>query len=348
MARAAKLERPDLGLQPGASSLNQSSNSIGLYSVLLGALCLASQNIILRVIFVPSQLFGTIDLGGWLEPSLGSAIFLLWFRTLLMAVLLLAIAYRLYHAVFSELFQLRHHRVLAGWVILSGLLLAVSLSLLNLSISKMEAGIAIGVFFTHSAWTAILTWLVWGDRPTRLTFFIMGMIIIGVLLTTISPSPSTVTVSFIGSLAAISAAWIYAAYNVMAQLCLRPQSVQSKQQRIHPITFSLVSFWIVVITTSPSLHYHPMGTLSPSAIELFLTAGFATAFISLLAYVLLNVGVSRIGAALTSLISSLTPVLTALFAWITLNETLHKQQFLGITLVAVGIAALSVSMRRAP
>jgi drug/metabolite transporter (DMT)-like permease len=326
--------------------LQQASNSIGLYAVLLGALCLALQNIILRVIFIPSTLFNFVNVGGWLEPSLGSAIFLLWFRTLGMAVLLLAIARQLYRPVFSELRQLHHHRGLLGWATLSGLFLAISLSLLNLAISQMETGIAIGVFFTHSAWTVILAWLVWGDRPSRLTLGLMGIIVLGVLLTTVSPSAATNTVSLLGSLAAISAAWIYAAYNLMAQQCLQPPNASATHPQLHPITFSLISFAIVVIATSPILLDRDIYTVSRSSAALFLAAGLTTAVVSLLAYVLLNVGVARIGAALTSLISSLTPVLTAIFAWIALRETLQIQQFLGITFVAIGIASISVSMHR--
>lgn len=317
-----------------------------MYSVLLGSLCLALQNVILRVIFVPSPVFGWIELGGWLDPSVSNAIFLLWFRTLVMAMLLSAIAPRLYSPVFSELRQLWQHRTMLAWAALSGLFLAISLSLLNLAISRMETGIAIGVFFTHSAWTVLLTWVVWGDRPSRTHLWIMGMIMIGVLLTTVSLSQTASMPSIEGSVAAISAAWVYASYNLTAQICLKPHPTQTLHRPMHPITFSLLSFWMVVLITSLSLFNTSILQLPRTSTEPLLIAGLWAAFISLLAYVLLNIGVSRVGAALTSLISALTPILSVLFAWVALNEFLQNQQILGVILVAIGIASLGVSMHQ--
>lgn len=317
---------------------------------MLGSVFLALQNVILRFIFVPSSLFGRGMIGGWLEPNFTNALFLLWLRTVLMAVVLVAIAPRLHRPVFSDLRRLLGQRSLLGWVVLSGVLLAISLSLLNLAISKIETGIAIGVFFTHPAWTVLLAWGVGGDRPSRLRLWLMVLIIIGVMLTTAPPggiaSPSLVT----GSLVAIAAAAVYAVYSLITQHCLRSTLPPAKwngrkPDRLHPIPFSIFNFGVVVATSSLIL-------LSGSGVDVgndpvsLLHAGFWSAIAALLAYVMLNFGVSLVGAATASLFSSTTPMLTVLFAWIALDETLRSWQIIGVLLVATGITALSVSSQK--
>lgn len=316
---------------------------------MLGSVFLALQNVILRFIFVPSSLFGRGMIGGWLEPNFTNALFLLWLRTLLMAVVLVAIAPRLHRPVFSDLRRLLDRRSLLGWVVLSGVLLAISLSLLNLSISKIETGIAIGVFFTHPAWTVLLAWGVWGDRPSRLRLWLMVLIVVGVMLTTAPPggiaSPSFVT----GSLVAIGAAVVYAVYSLITQHCLRStlppaQWNGRKPTRLHPIPFSIFNFGVVVVTSSVILLGSGGIDVGDNPVSL-LHAGFWSAIAALLAYVMLNFGVSLVGAATASLFSSTTPILTVLFAWIALDETLRSWQMLGVLLVAAGITALSVSSK---
>ena len=313
--------------------------------MLLGSVFLALQNVILRLVFIPGPIFGRGQIGGWLEPSFGNALFLLWLRTILMAIFLVTIAPRLYRPVFSDLRRLLQQQTLLAWVVLSGLLLALSLALLNLAISQVKTGIAIGVFFTHSAWTVLLAWIIWGDRPSRVRLWLMGVIVVGVMLTTFPPVGSAAPTFITGSLAAIGAAFVYSAYSLTTQLCLKPKSQYTQYQPLHPIPFSVLNFWVVVMVTSISL-------LSESGIGGYLSmwpllmAGVWSAIASLLAYVLLNFGVSLVGAALTNLLSSATPILSVLFAWIGLNETLRSWQIAGVVLVAVGIAALGLSMRR--
>ncbi|MGB3293485.1 MAG: DMT family transporter [Phormidesmis sp.] len=62
-------------------------------------------------------------------------------------------------------------------------------------------------------------------------------------------------------------------------------------------------------------------------------------------YILNNFGIRYIGASLTALISASAPALTALFARISLQEALQPPQILGIGLVTVGVAALSLNRR---
>lgn len=311
--------------------------------VLLGSVFLALQNVILRIVFVPSPIFGQGLVGGWLEPGFGNALLLLWLRTLLMAVLLVAIASRLYSPVWADLKQLLQQRKLLGWSVLSGVLLTIALTLLNLSISQVETGIAIGVFFTHPAWTVLLAWWVWGDRPTRLRLWLMVGILAGVLLTTFPPLGGNPWPLLKGGVVAIAAAGVYSAYSLTTQICLRPRQSEPPSPYLHPVPFSLVNFLITVIFTSFSLMGRSLEEFEATGLEL-LTAGLAAAAAALLAYVLLNFGVSMVGAALANLVSAITPVLSAVFAWIFLSETLRLWQGAGVLLVAIGVGLLGWSM----
>lgn len=334
---------------PSSQPAGSTSAPLGVNLVLLGSVFLALQNVILRVIFIPSPIFGLGSWGGWLEPGFANALLLLWLRTGFMALLLVAIAPRLHPATFSDLRRLGQQRSLLLWIILSGILLAIALSLLNLAISQVETGIAIGVFFTHPAWTVMLAWWVWGDRPPSSRLGLMVMILVGVMLTTF-PAPGDDPSQFLlGSLIAIGAAIVYAAYSLTTQICLRPNADQrsnaASKDRLHPVPFSLVNFVVVVLVTSLGLLGIRSTEWSGAGLP-FLLAGLGAAIAALLAYVLLNFGVSLVGAALANLISAVTPVLSALFAWIILHEVLRSWQWVGVMLVAMGVAALGVSMQK--
>jgi len=323
---------------------SSSSPSLGANLVLLGSVFLALQNVILRIVFVSSPIFGQGSVGGWLKPGFSNALLLLWLRTLLMTVLLVAIAPRLYPAVWTDLKRLTQQHRLLSWSVLSGVLLAIALTLLNLSISQVETGIAIGVFFTHPAWTVLLAWWVWGDRPTRLRLWLMVGILGGVLLTTFPPLNGNSWPLLKGGGVAIAAAGVYSAYSLTTQVCLRPRQSEKSSPYMHPVPFSLINFLITVVFTSFGLVGRSLQEFEATGQELF-TAGLAAAAAALLAYVLLNFGVSMVGAALANLVSAVTPVLSAIFAWIFLGETLRLWQCAGVLLVAIGVGLLGWSMR---
>ena len=66
----------------------RSTKLLGIGLVLLSALGLSVQNVVLRLFFTPSQLFGQIPFGGFVTPQLSNVVVLLAIRMAIMALLL--------------------------------------------------------------------------------------------------------------------------------------------------------------------------------------------------------------------------------------------------------------------
>ncbi|MEO1637529.1 MAG: DMT family transporter, partial [Cyanobacteria bacterium J06631_9] len=135
-------------------------------------------------------------------------------------------------------------------------------------------------------------------------------------------------------------------YGIFAEVALQPANPQQKSRRtLHPVPFSLVTFVVVALLGSLSLLFMPPVSVSAQAWQPILLVTLFSAVITVTAYVLNNSGIRLIGASLTALISASTPALTALFAWLALQETLQLQQILGIALVTIGVATLSMKTK---
>ena len=97
-----------------------SSKLLGIGLVLLSALGLSAQNVILRLFFTHSRLFGQIPFGGFVTPQLGNVVLLLALRMAIMALLLAGLAPWLYGKTFAALRALPATPKLLGTVIASG------------------------------------------------------------------------------------------------------------------------------------------------------------------------------------------------------------------------------------
>jgi drug/metabolite transporter (DMT)-like permease len=332
--------------RPASSSKNASSKIlIGTVLVLLSAIGLATQNVISRVFFVSSSLFGYVDLGGWLSPQLSNIVMLLALRMALMAVLLTTAAPLLYRNTFAAIRQLFREGKQLGAVVGSGLCLFVGLTSLYFALSQVAAGIAIAVFFIYPAITVLLAWRFLQQRPHAYQLSLMLVIFFGVVLTTSGPATSaSPTLGIVGGLLA---GLSFGIYGIFAEIALQPSNAdQEVRAALHPVPFSLATFIIVSALTSLSLLFMAPVEVSATSWQPILWATLFSAFITVISYVLNNFGIRLIGASLTALISASAPALTALFAWLTLQEALQLQQIMGVGLVTIGVAALSLKAKQ--
>lgn len=313
---------------------------LGLVFVLLSALGLATQNVISRIFFVPSQLFGQLTFGGFIAPELANVVLLLAIRMAMMALLLASVSPWLYPNTFSALHKLPKSPRLFRYVLGSSASLFVGLTCLYTALSQIEAGIAIAVFFIYPAVTVLLDWYFFHQRLPYYKLGLMAVILLGVVLTTLTTSsPSTQSNLLLGLVNAASAGLSFGVYGILAEVCLQQQP---SHKPLHPVPFSLSTFIAVSGLAGLTLPFLRPIEIAPSAWITVLALTLFSATITLTAYVFSNFGIRYIGASLTSLISASSPALTVLFAWFTLQETLQVQQLLGVGLVTVGVATLSV------
>ncbi|MEL7332256.1 MAG: EamA/RhaT family transporter, partial [Cyanobacteria bacterium J06560_2] len=225
---------------------------LGIVLVFLSAIFLAVQNVISRLFFVPSSLFGYVSLGGWLSPQLSNIVMLLALRMALMAVLLASATTLLYPHTFTALYQLTKAPKRLACVAGSGLCLSVGLTSLYFSLSQVAAGVAIAAFFIYPAITLLLAWRFLQQSPRVYQLGLMLIIFLGVALTTLGKPVSETTVnsavatlpssSTLGILSGLLAGLSFGLYGIFAEIVL--QSTDSRPS-LHPVPFSLITFVIV-------------------------------------------------------------------------------------------------------
>ncbi len=314
-----------------------SERMLGFVLVLTGSLCLALQNVLVRLAFVKNPIFGVFSWGGFLAPSVANSLLLLQMRAVLMAVMMMAIAPKAYPNTRESLEQLitPAKRPLLLRTVASSVFMALALGFLFIALGQIPAGIATVLFFTHPAITVLLSWKFFGDRPTALRLAVVVAVFTGSFL--IAPNFSTTPTSntILGVLAALAAGICYSLQGILAQTCVG---------EIHPVPFTLVTFIVASLITSLSLFAIEIKISSDLWLTLWILCA-VTALLTLAGQLFYNLGIRLSSAALVGIIGISNPTLTALLAWLIIQEALQGKQIFGVLLVILGIATLGLEKR---
>jgi drug/metabolite transporter (DMT)-like permease len=309
---------------------------LGFLLVLLYSVVLSFQNVVIRVILKKSSILGLFELGGFIAPSVGNSLLILWLRMLVVIPTMAILSTFLYPSVWRDIKQFVQSK---DWrlflnVLGSGFFLFLSQVLIYLALGPISAGVAITIFFIYPIVTVLLAWLLFGDRPTLFRTLIIVSVLLGVFLISI-PGTGAGKLSSLGVSAALGSGVTFALYVILTQ---------ASAKKLHPIPFSWINFVVIFAFSSFSLSTLPdifpikiNYSMWPSLIISCLILGATT----LLGYLFNNIGISMIGAARASILGSTGPALTALLAALLINETLRLQQFWGMLLVTLGVGALS-------
>ncbi|KAM3100996.1 DMT family transporter [Phormidesmis sp. 146-12] len=314
----------------------------GLLLVLISTLALSIHNVIVRMIIgTPIDLFGILSFGGFIRPSLGNSLLILWMRMLVVVPMMAIVAGWLYPPVWSDIKQLlldRDRRPLSN-VICSGGFLFLSQVLIYIAIGAVGPGVAVTILFMYPLVTVPLAWWLFGDRPTRLRLGVMLTILLGVIFTAVPSFKQTGTVSSTGIMAAIFAGVAFAFYLIFMQLGFK---------KLHPVPVSLVQFVTIFFMSSLILSLPlQLGVfVLPEKRWGFLVGGVVLGALTLVGYLTNNFGVRQMGAARASIVASSGPVVTALLAVLILHFPLLSEQIIGIFLVTIGVTALSFERMR--
>jgi drug/metabolite transporter (DMT)-like permease len=317
-----------------------SKAKLGLWLVLLSTFALSIHNVIVRMtIGNPIRLFGMFTTGGFIQPTIGNSLLILWMRMLVVVPLMIGIAGFLYPPVWQDLQKLlmkRDRRAL--WHIIgSGGFLFLSQVLIYIAIAQIGPGVAVTILFMYPLLTVPLAWWLFNDRPTKLRIAVMALILFGVVLTAI---PSLMGAKLGGGVFfAVFSGIAFALYLILMQLGFR---------KVHPVPVSVVQFLTVLVCTSVSLSLPiQLGVaVSENGRPGFFLGGLVLGAFTLVGYLSNNFGVRYMGAAQASIIASSGPVLTALLAAVVIRTKLDWVQIVGVLLVTIGVTALSFERMR--
>ncbi len=332
---------PVIPPQPLPKPKGLSKLQIGFLLVLLYSLVLSFQNVVITVILNKSSIFGLFKLGGFITPSVGNSLLILWVRMLVVVPLMAMLANVLYPNVWRDIRQFVQSK---DWplfiqVIGSGFFLFLSQVLIYLALGPISPGVAITIFFVYPIFTVLLAWLLFGDRPSFFRSVIIVSVLLGVVLIAL-PSSGAGKLDAIGVAAAAGSGITFAFYVILTQVSAK---------KLHPIPYSWVNFVIILAFSSISLcvlpEFFPIN-VRPSMWSNLIISCLILGGTTLLGYLFNNIGISMIGAARASILGATGPALTAILALLIIQKALGVQQIFGMVLVTLGVAALSFERLR--
>ncbi|TVP64064.1 MAG: DMT family transporter [Leptolyngbya sp. LCM1.Bin17] len=306
---------------------------MGYLLVLLAGVFFCSQNLIVRVLFTPSNLLGQMELGGFVAPTLANSFLLLFMRMAVGVPLMVGLLPLVYPRLWADLRQLNQPRFRPDLILAltGGVLMFGYLALLYVAIGRIAAGIALALFFTFPVYTALLSWVWFGHRPSRLRWVIMAVILLGSSLTI--PSQGAAVDSWLGVIFGLASGLAYALYAVTAQKAF---------ETFHPVPFTTISFATTLVLAMGSLLVW-RSDLSGLAWTALWVGGALSAIATVTGHVLNNLGIRLVGATAAAMLGAANPALTAVLAWVGLQEQLTLMQATGVALVTGCVALLALS-----
>ncbi|MDB9513079.1 EamA family transporter [Kamptonema animale CS-326] len=335
---------------PAPAKQPASQVQVGLLLALISAVVLSLFNVSLKIILkakAPRMIFGLFEVQGVVSPGFGNSLLILLIRLMVVMALMPILATFLYPSVWKDLrrFIDNGDRDLWTKVLGSAFFLFLSQVLIYIAIGNIPTGVAITIFFIYPIVTVLASWGLFGDRPTVLRILAMCVISGGLLLAAV-PSFGQKAIGDVGLgvAAAVGAGVTFAGYVLLTQMAAG---------KLHPIPFSLVNFAAIFVFSAVSLILLPLGIgmglptnlavfVDPNVWSGLLFGGFLLGVLTLFSYLLNNFAIRFAGAALASVIGTLGPALTALFALVIINEKIPFIQVSGLALVTLGVAGMSL------
>ncbi|MDG2617260.1 DMT family transporter [Thermoleptolyngbya sichuanensis XZ-Cy5] len=335
-------ESPASG-SPAGGLLSLAQPQVGLVLILLSTLALSLHNVVVGIIGGQTSIFGLFSLPRSITlDSFNDSLLVLWLRMVVVVPVMVAIARWLYPNAWRDIrsFALSRDRALQGYVVGSGACLFLSQVFIYIAIAATGPGVAVTILFMYPLILVPLAWLLFRDRPTPLRWVVLFGILSGVVLTALPRLMQATNVSTNGIFFAILSGIFFALYLITMQI--------SFGKKLHPVPVSVVQFFTIFVLANIMLLM--MGVEEPpDHLMGLLLGGLVLGTLTLLGYLLNNLGVRLLGAARVSIISASGPVLTALLAYlITPSERTQLQpvQWIGIVVVTLGVLGLSFERMR--
>ncbi|PZV16995.1 MAG: hypothetical protein DCF20_07560 [Pseudanabaena sp.] len=322
------LESPPPIVQP-ANRLNDWW--IGFILVLGASVVLSLQNILVRVVFSNSSIFGLFSFGGLIKPTVPNSFMLLLLRMLFATPIMWIVAKFIFRVDVLRDFQqlLTPNRRLLFWrVAFSALLQFTSFALIYVALGILNPGLAVTLFFISPTVTVLMAWMLFGDRPSKERWLVIGVIYFGIMLTYNIfgvAKPDTW-----GVIAAMLSGISFAGYIITSQACFK---------QLNPVSFTSINFAIILLLCVGTLPF-TLASISLNSSLIFMC--FLIAITTLSGYLLTSFGTKLMGAAQASIVSASGPVFTTFLAFAILGNSLDLVQLLGVFIVTGGVGLLSL------
>ncbi|OYQ63931.1 hypothetical protein B9G53_14365 [Pseudanabaena sp. SR411] len=304
---------------------------LGFILVLGASVVLSLQNILVRVIFSNSSIFGLFSFGGLIKATVPNSFMLLLLRMLFATPIMWIVAKFIFRVDVLRDFQqlLTPSRRLLFWrVAFSALLQFASFAFIYVALGILNPGLAVTLFFIFPTVTVLMAWLLFGDRPSKERWLVIGVIYVGIMLTYNVfgvNKPDTW-----GVVAAMLSGIAFAGYIITSQACFK---------QLNPVSFTSINFAIILLLCFGTLPF-TLASISFNGSLIFMC--FLIALTTLGGYLLTSFGTKLMGAAQASIVSASGPVFTTFLAFTILGNKLDFIQLFGVFLVTGGVGLLSL------
>lgn len=239
-------------------------------------------------------------------------------------------------------------RELVGLALLGVVGMAMVQWLYFVAISRLPVGIALLLEFTAPVLVALWARFVLREHVRARVWWALAACLCGLAL--VAQVGRGVALDTLGVAAGLAAAVALATYFLLGDRLVRQRDPLSTQTWC--MVFAAL-FWVVV---------QPLWTfdaavlgvdvvlpgLDGGALPLWVLAAWIVVLGTVVPYVLVLVGVRRLGPARTGLIGMVEPVGAAAVAWVALGESMTPLQLVGGAVVLLGVAMAETARRSAP
>ncbi|MBH8554892.1 EamA family transporter [Nostocaceae cyanobacterium CENA357] len=335
------------------SSSALSPIQIGFLLVVLSTVVSSLYNVAIKDMFHRGYEIAGVVEERLISATLGNIMLILTLRLLVVVPLMVLLAPMMYPQVWQDLQNLvrstrgnpgsgngRNQRIFQ-LSIASGCFLFLSQVLIYFALGQVAAGMAIALFFVYPLVSAVLSWLLFRDRPGMFRAAAIGSIFCGELLILAGAVNTGIADISLGSITAIFAGVAFACYVILTRICAA---------KLHPVSFTLINF-ATMLALSFIFLMLPLPSdwslvVDPSKLLEIVLSAFILGVLTLLSYVFNHIGIGKLGASRAAIIGTGVPILTVIFAGLMIQETLEFMQILGVLFVTFGAAAFSFEKMR--
>lgn len=222
---------------------------------------------------------------------------------------------------------------------------------------RLPAGTYVVLFYTYPAIVAVMSAFL-GERLPLTGWLALLLTMLGVFLTVPDFTAGLGSGSIQGVLLALFNALIVAVYFILSGRLLKGHTALAEGSALSLTGAFLVLLLIVplraaqipagqlsdnIVRTGLSLPLLAAG--SPDGLKIMLSMLALAAFSTVLPVFFLTAGIQKVGATRASILGTVEPILTSLFAFLFLGESMGGGQLLGGGLILLSVILLQVSGR---
>jgi drug/metabolite transporter, DME family len=259
------------------------------------------------------------------------ALLLAFWRNLLVCVVLMPALL----LIRPSLLRIEKKRI--GFYIFYGLLLAVFNSIWTLSVQTNGAAVATVLAYCSAGFTAILAWWIFKEQITVFKIIAIVLSLIGCVLVSNAYDPQMWNLNPLGIITGIVSGILFAVYNMLGKSAAK-QNLNPWTSLLYSFAFGAVFIFLFnLIPVIPSTAGSINKIWPELAVDGWLVLIILSFIPTLLGFGLYNTSMNYLPASTVSLLATSEPALTAVEAYIFLDERMTTIQIFGTLIILVAV-----------